>query len=161
MNAIEIAKKMETDAIRFYTEAAQKTAHPAGKKMFETITEDEKRHLQIVTNLLKGMDVHVEDVHPMENIKTVFEVMKDEMMERVKATSDDLEAFKIGMKMEKEGLEFYKQLLSESTTEKEKKLYEKLIHEEEEHYKIFANSYDFLNDTGNWFMWEDHSIVEG
>jgi rubrerythrin len=83
------------------------------------------------------------------------------MMERVKATSDDLEAFKIGMQMEKEGLEFYRNLLAEATTEKEKNLYEKLIHEEEEHYNIFANTYDFLNDTGNWFMWEDHSIVEG
>ncbi|MDH3258787.1 MAG: rubrerythrin, partial [Deltaproteobacteria bacterium] len=35
MNAFEIAKKMETDAIRFYAEAAQKTQYPAGKKMFE------------------------------------------------------------------------------------------------------------------------------
>jgi rubrerythrin len=161
MNAFEIAKKMETDAIRFYAEAAQKTNHPAGKKMFETIIKDEKRHLEIVNNLLKGMDIHIEDVHPIKNIKTVFESMKDEMMERVKATSDDLEAFKIGMKMEKEGLEFYRNLLAEATTEKEKNLYEKLIHEEEEHYNIFANTYDFLNDTGNWFMWEDHSIVEG
>jgi rubrerythrin len=161
MNAFEIAKKMETDAIRFYAEAAQKTNHPAGKKMFETIIRDEKRHLEIVNNLLKGMDIHIEDVHPIKNIKTVFESMKDEMMERVKATSDDLEAFKIGMKMEKEGLEFYRNLLAEATTEKEKNLYEKLIHEEEEHYNIFANTYDFLNDTGNWFMWEDHSIVEG
>ena len=161
MNAFEIAKKMETDAIRFYAEAAQKTNHPAGKKMFETIIKDEKRHLEIVNNLLKGMDIHIEDVHPIKNIKTVFESMKDEMMERVKATSDDLEAFKIGMQMEKEGLEFYTNLLAEATTEKEKNLYEKLIHEEEEHYNIFANTYDFLNDTGNWFMWEDHSIVEG
>ena len=161
MNAFEIAKKMETDAIRFYAEAAQKTNHPAGKKMFETIIRDEKRHLEIVNNLLKGMDIHIEDVHPIKNIKTVFESMKDEMMERVKATSDDLEAFKIGMQMEKEGLEFYRNLLAEATTEKEKNLYEKLIHEEEEHYNIFANTYDFLNDTGNWFMWEDHSIVEG
>jgi len=129
--------------------------------MFETIIRDEKRHLEIVNNLLKGMDIHMEDVHPIKNIKTVFESMKDEMMERVKATSDDLEAFKIGMQMEKEGLEFYRNLLAEATTEKEKNLYEKLIHEEEEHYNIFANTYDFLNDTGNWFMWEDHSIVEG
>ena len=70
--------------------------------MFETIIKDEKRHLIIVTNLLKGMDIQIEDVHPINNVKTVFEAMKGEMMERVKATSDDLEAFKIGMKMEKD-----------------------------------------------------------
>jgi len=161
MNAIEIARKMETDAIKFYTEAARKTKYPAGKQMFETIIADEKRHLEIVNQLLKGLDVHVEDVHPVENIKTVFEEMKDKMMEKVEATSDELEAFRIAMQMEKEGLEFYKKLSSESETEKEKTLYGKLVREEQQHYDIFANTYNFLNDTGNWFMWEEHSIVEG
>jgi rubrerythrin len=161
MNAIEIARKMETDAIKFYTEAAQKTKYPAGKQMFESIIVDEKRHLEIVNQLLKGLDVHVVDVHPMKNIKTVFEEMKDKMMEKVEATSDELEAFSIAMHMEKEGLEFYRKLSSESETEKEKALYEQLVKEEQQHYDIFANTYNFLNDTGNWFMWEEHSIVEG
>jgi len=129
--------------------------------MFETIVDDEKKHLEVVCNILKGMDVHVDDVHPMQNVKTVFEKMKDQMMQKVEATSDELEAFKIAMQMEKEGIDFYRKLASEAKTDKEKQLYEKLILEEEHHYKIFANTYDFLKDTGNWFMWDDHSIVEG
>ena len=161
MNSIEIARKMETDAIKFYTEAAKKTKYPAGRKMFETIINDEKRHLDIVNRLLKGLDVQMQDVHPMKNIKTVFEEMKDEMMEKVEATSDELEAFKIAMQMEEKGLEFYKKLLSEAETEKEKALLHKLVGEEQAHYNIFANTYNFLDDTGNWFMWEEHSIVEG
>lgn len=161
MNAIEIAKKMETDAVKFYSEAAKKTGYPAGKKMFETVAADEKRHLEYVNKLLKGLDVQIEDVHPIENIKTVFEEMKDEMMEKVQATADELEAFSIAMKMEKEGIEFYKKLLSGATSAKEKTLYEKLIKEEEQHYSIFANTHNFLDDTGNWFMWKEHSIVEG
>jgi rubrerythrin len=161
MNAIDIAKKMETDAIKFYSEASEKTQYPAGKKMFETIVVDEKRHLKIVTDMLKGMDVQVDDVHPIENIKTVFEQMKDQMMEKVEATTDELEAFKIAMAMEKQGIEFYRKLSEDAVSDKEKALYEKLIREEEAHYNIFANTYNFLDDTGNWFMWEDHSIVEG
>jgi len=161
MNAMEIAKKMETDAIKFYTEAAKKTRYPAGKKMFETVTEDEKRHLEIVKKLLQGLDIHMEDVHPMKNIRTVFESMKEEMMKKVEATTDELEAFRIAMRMEKEGLEFYRKLLSEAKTEKEKTLFQKLISEEEQHYAIFENTYNFLEDTGNWFMWDEYSIVEG
>ena len=101
MNVIEIARKMETDAIAFYSQAAEKTQCAAGEKMFETIAQDEKGHLEIVNNLLKGLDIHVEDVHPIQNVKTVFEAMKDDMMEKVEATPDDLEAFKIAMEMEK------------------------------------------------------------
>ncbi len=161
MNAIEIARKMETDAIRFYTEAAGKTRYPAGKKMFETVAIDEKRHLEIVNKFLKGLEIHMEDVHPINNIKTVFETMKDKMMEKVQATSDELEAFKIAMQMEKEGIEFYKKLMSEAKPGKEKMLFEKLIREEQQHFAIFENTYNFLMDTGNWFMWDEHSIVEG
>ena len=161
MNAIEISIKMEKDAISFYSEAAEKTSNPVGKKMFLTITEDEKRHLEMLSQIFKGLDITIEDVSPMKNIKTVFESMKDEMMQKVEATTDELEAFKIAMQMEKEGMEFYEKAVSEVTSEKEKKLFERLAREEQQHYNIFANTHNFLSDTGNWFMWEEHSIVEG
>ncbi len=161
MNAIEIAIKMETDAINFYSEAAGKTQNPVGKKMFLTITEDEKRHLETLSQIFKGLHIEMKDVSPMKNIKTVFEKMKDGMMQRIKATTDELEAFKIAMQMEKEGVEFYKKAASEAKTEKEKSLFERLVKEEQEHYSIFSNTYFFLSDTGSWFMWEEHSIVDG
>jgi rubrerythrin len=87
--------------------------------------------------------------------------MKNEMMERVEVTKDDLEAFKIAMQMEKEGVEFYSKAASDAKTEKEKALFGRLVKEEEEHYNIYANTYFFLSDTGSWFMWEEHSIVDG
>ena len=161
MNAIEVSIKMEKDAISFYSEAAEKTVSPVGKKMFMTITEDEKRHLEMLSQIFRGLDITIEDVSPMKNMKTVFESMKDEMMQKIEATTDELEAFKIAMQMEKEGMEFYEKAVSEVTTEKEKALFERLAQEEQQHYNIFANTYSFLDDTGNWFMWEEHSIVEG
>ncbi len=161
MNVFEIAIKMEKDAISFYNEASRKTASPIGKKMFLTIAEDEKKHLEILSQIFKGLDITINDVSPMENIKTVFEEMKNEMMQKVAATTDELEAFKIAMQMEKSGMEFYKKAATGAKTDKEKSLFAKLIKEEQQHYDIFANTYNFISDTGNWFMWEEHSIVEG
>lgn len=161
MNAIEISIKMETDAIKFYKEAAEKCNHAVGKKMFLSIADDEKRHLEMLSQILKGLDLKIQDVSPMKNVKTIFEKMKDEMMQRVEATKDELEAFRIAMDMEKEGMEFYKKSAAEAKAEKEKQLFERLSHEEEQHYNIFANTHFFMSDTGNWFMWEEQSIVEG
>jgi rubrerythrin len=129
--------------------------------MFQTIAEDEKRHLEMISQIIKGLQVTPKDVSPMNNVKTVFESMKGEMMKKVEATSDELEAFKIAMQMEKEGKEFYKKMLSTAKTDKERSLLEMLIREEEQHYAIFANTHEFLADTGNWFMWEERGIVEG
>ncbi|MBS1233138.1 MAG: rubrerythrin subfamily [Nitrospirae bacterium] len=161
MNAIEIAIKMEKDAIDFYSKAAEKTSHPAGKKMFQSITEDEKRHLSMLSQIFKELDIKMDDVSPMRNMQTIFESMKNSMMKRVMATQDELEAFKIAMQMEQEGVAFYKRVETETRKEKEKALFERLIKEEQQHYDIFANTYNFMNDTGNWFMWEEHSIVDG
>ncbi len=58
MNAIEIAIKMEKDAIDFYKEAAKKTKNPVGKKMFLTITVDEKRHLQMLSQIFEGLEIN-------------------------------------------------------------------------------------------------------
>jgi rubrerythrin len=161
MDSLDMAKKMEKDAILFYTEAAGKTKYAAGKKMFQTIAEDEKRHLEMITQIIKGLKVTHADASPMKNVKTVFEAMKDEMMKKVRATSDELEAFKIAMQMEKEGKEFYQKMLAASKSDKERSLLERLIKEEEQHYAIFANTHEFLADTGNWFMWDERGIVEG
>ena len=161
MNAIEIAINMEKDAIKFYNEAAGKVEHSVGKKMFLTIAEDEKRHLEMLSQIFKGIDITIKDVSPVKNIKTIFETMKNEMMQVVEATMDELEAFKIAMKMEKEGIEFYRKAANEARQKKETALFERLIKEEQQHYDIFANTYFFLSDTGSWFMWEEHSIVDG
>jgi len=161
MDALEMAMKMEKDAIMFYSEAARKTKYPVGKKMFDTITEDEKRHLEMISQIIKGLNVTPKDVSPMKNVKTVFESMKNEMMKKVEASADELEAFKVAMRMEQEGMEFYKKMLAGAKKEKEKALLEKLIQEEQQHYAIFANTYQFLAETGNWFLWEERGIVEG
>jgi len=161
MNAIQIAINMEKDAIDFYTKAAEKTSHPAGKKMFLSVTEDEKRHLEMLSAIFKEVDIRINEVSPMKNIRTVFETMRDSMMQRVEATKDELEAFKIAMQMEKEGIEFYKKVQTETNQPKEKALFERLIKEEEQHFAIFSNTFNFMNDTGSWYMWEEHSIVDG
>jgi len=161
MNAIEISIKMETDAIAYYSEAAEKTENPVGKKMFQSIIGDEKRHLKMLEDLFKGLDITIKDVSPMENVKTVFEQHRDDMKERVPATANEMDALKVAMGMEKEGIEFYTKAAANAKTDKEKALFERLAQEEKQHYQVFANTHFFMSDTGSWYMWEEHSIVEG
>jgi rubrerythrin len=161
MKATEIAIKMETDAVKFYTEAAERVSSRAGKKMFLSIAEDEKRHIEMVKALINGMGISQDNVDPMKKVITVFESMKDQMQEKIASTKEDSEALTIAMQMEKEGFEFYKKTAAEATDENSKTLFSRLVHEEEKHYEMFMNTLNFLNDTGNWFMWQEHSIVEG
>jgi len=161
MKSVELALKMETDAVKFYTEASGKVSHPVGKKMFLTIAEDEKNHIKMIEEVLKGLELTIREANPVKAVKTIFEEMKDKMMDRLEADTDDLEAFRIAMEMEKQGIDFYKKVKEEVKTDKEKKLFDRLIYEEQQHHKIFSETYNFLKDTGNWFMWKEFSIAEG
>lgn len=160
-DAIETAIKMETDAIAFYAEAAHKTSHPFGKEMFKGFIKDETRHLTMLQDMFKGVDFEVELVRPLDTIKTVFSLLKNEMMQRVKAMDNEMEAVNIALKFEKEGFDFYRKSASQAVTPKEKALFEKLSVEENDHYTILLETQKFLENTGQWYMYEERGIVEG
>ena len=159
--AIETAVKMETDAMKFYHEAAQRTSHPFAKRMFEGFIRDESRHLKMLNDILGGLDLKIVKVHPKSEIKTVFSELKDQMLKRISASTDEMEAVKVALDFEEKGYGFYKTALSEAADEIEKKLFSVLADEEQEHYTILQNTYSFLKDTGDWFMWEEQGILEG
>jgi len=159
--AIETAIKMETDAMKFYREAVGKTTHPLGKRIFEGFVVDEMRHLKMLQDIMNDLDIEVQFVHPKQDIKTIFSELKDEMMQRVTATSSEKDAVKIALDFERGGYHFYEKAAQEAQGEKEKKLFEVLTLEEKRHYELLENTHRFLEDTGDWFMWEEHGILEG
>ena len=159
--AIQTSIKMETDAIAFYEEAACKTSHPFGKEMFRGFVKDESRHLRMLQELFRGIDIRFEFQRPKDTIKTVFSEQKDAMMERVKALENELEALKIAMKMEKDGYDFYMAAAAKTGSTQEKELFERLAVEENDHYAILNETFSFLDNTGQWYMYEERGIVEG
>jgi len=160
-DAIETAIKMETDAIAFYSEAANKTSHPFGKEMFRGFVKDETRHLKMLQDLFRGININIELIRPKDSIKTVFSMLKDEMMQRVKVMENEMEAVNIALKFEKEGFDFYKGSAVKAESPKEKELFEKLSVEENDHYTILLETQKFLENTGQWYMYEERGIVEG
>jgi len=160
-NAIETAIKMETDAIAFYGEAMKKCTHPYGKKMFEVMMKEEEVHLKLLKEFFTAAEIARRATSFRDEVKTIFETMKPEMMGRVEASKDELEALKIGMEMEAEGKDYYDDRAAATTDPKEKALFQRLSGDEQEHYRIFADSYSFLKDNSDWNLWEERAIYEG
>jgi len=166
---INAAIKMEKDGIDFYKKSADKVSHPFGKEMFLSFMKDEERHLNTLKEILTDLDFSdfekYFDKTPQEEIKTVFNQIKDEMKKEVTAGPDELEILEIGMKMEDKSVGFYQNWLEETSikkaNKKAKKLLERLVLEEKEHYKILENTYSFLKDSGKWFLWEEKALIDG
>jgi len=162
MNALEIAAKMEQEAVAFYKQCAAKTTNPIGKKMFLSIVEDEQYHFDCAVNIKNNSQKFTPaKTTPVEDMKKIFDEHKQAMLEKMPSTADELEALKIAMKMEEEAIAFYKKASTLSANANEKHFFDCLIKDEEEHFHIFQNTYSFLEDSGNWYMWEEKGIVEG
>jgi len=161
MNVIEMAIKMEQEAVDFYTKCAEKTNNPVGKKMFLSIAEDEKHHISCAIHVKQKKEFSPAETRPMQDMKKIFEQNKDFMLERISSTTDELQALDMAMKMEEDAIKFYNNAAAQTSDPAEKAFFACLIQDEEEHFAIFQNTYSFLSDSGNWFMWDEQGIVEG
>jgi rubrerythrin len=88
-------------------------------------------------------------------------MLKDHMMQRAEAIQSEMDAVKIALDMEKAGFDFYKKAAANAPTPEEKKLFERLTIEENDHFSILNETYTFLENTGQWFMYEERGILEG
>ena len=55
IDALKIGIQAEKDSILYYTEAVKNTRHEGGKKAFEQLTDEEKKHLRILTEHLRTL----------------------------------------------------------------------------------------------------------
>ena len=164
--AISLAIKLEEDGIDFYQKGSEKTFHPLGKKMFLSFAEDEKRHLTALKEILANLKFSdfsrfFQEKRPREKIKTVFGEIKNEIKEKIAANPDELEALKIGMDMESKSVEFYQGALGKTQDSYQKDFFRRLIEEEKEHYQLLQNTYSYLKDSGDWFLWEEKALLNG
>lgn len=166
-NPIKIAMKMEVDGISYYTECAEKTNNPLGKKMFLSLVEDEKRHLKALETLFKEVDYTtmlklLQESSPENKITTVFSHDdKETTVALNNVDPDDIKALETAMQMEKSGYDYYCELAEREGNEDGKKLYELLAREENGHYTLLSNTHTYLNDTGNWFLWGEEGMIDG
>ena len=138
----------------FYQKAAEKTMNPIGRRVFLSVMEDENRLLEDFKGIPKERNMGARGTAcPTKMIKG--------FLEKIKATTDDVEALKIAMEMEKESIELYEKLSKKVRTTKEKALFQDLLNEEQQRYAEFSDTCLFLSDSRSWFMWDEHSIMDG
>ncbi len=156
--AIEVAVKMEKDAIEFYREALDKTDHPTGVKIFEQFMKVELKHLKMLKDIVKKIDPRAKLIFPTNNVETVFTKNWDKMKDKVDVTTDEFDAIKIALEFEKKGYDFYKKFSEEAESVEEKKLFTILASHEEGHFNFLDKVYKHIKDTGAWSDLEDLEI---
>ncbi|MDO3376565.1 ferritin-like domain-containing protein [Geoalkalibacter halelectricus] len=152
--------KMETDAEAYYKKLAEETNVEGIRNIFLDLAADEKKHYQIFEAMKARTDLSaMEDSKALESAKNAFEKL---LGQRPAAgeIKGDLDAYQHAMKMEAEGARVYEEALARETNPEVQNLLKRVIAEEQKHFNIIQNVYDFVNAPNEFLAWREFSNVE-
>ena len=159
---LETARQTEQDGLKFYEDAAAKTANPLANRMFESLAEAEEKHLAMVESLAAG-DFRVTPYvgEFPETLRNVFADMPESLRAKAVSNPGDLEVLNLAIEMEDRSLAFYRGWAGKAAAPEARKLCERLAAEEEDHWKILTGTAEYLENTGNWFMVQEGWTFDG
>ncbi len=165
--ALEIALTNEKREGEFYRKHAQRTKDPLGKKMFDTLADDENEHYNRILELHKKLSnegkwpetvpLKVKDTEVKDVLKAVVEGVDTS----VEADTDDLEAVRIAIEFETKGEKFYKNLRESVEDPQEQTFYGLLESIEREHRLSLQDTYDYFKDPEGWFERMEKPHLDG
>jgi rubrerythrin len=119
-----------------------------------------KKHYQIFEAMKARTNLHsMEDSQALDKAKNAFE----KLLKEKPAAGDikgDLDAYQHAMKMEAEGARVYEEALARETNPDVKSLLQRVIKEEQKHFNIIQNVYDFVNAPNEYLEWGEFSNLE-
>jgi len=151
----------------FYLEAAKRSKHAAGTKMFESLARDEEMHLKVLEQQYhaitkQGQWLTMDDARKAKAPAPKLNLFPTGVEKQLPAGADDLKALEIAMGFEKRGYDLYKTAAESSADLTARAMYEFLVQEEGRHYELIQNSLEYLRDKGMWyFQDQEKPIFEG
>jgi len=161
---LESAIQMEKDGIEFYTEAAGKIENPMGSRMFNSIVEDEKRHLKKLENVSQNIGL-VDVGKPAagtlnRRLKTIFSEIPEDVQESLNVHTQELKVISAAIRMEEEGIRFYSENRA-NLEGKAKELCSFIVEEERNHRNILQNTLQYLEENSSWNVETENWFFEG
>lgn len=149
MNILEFAINMELEGERYYTEQAEKNKGNNLYSVFSSLADDERTHADILQKKLGHLSYKMEENKTLVNLKNVFKDA-EHFKSDIKEIPNQLDFYKMALGKEKESIDLYKRLLSETTGEEDSVFYNFLISQEEEHYEIIDGLIALLECAESW-----------
>ena len=152
-NAIEEEKKGE----KLFKDLAEKVTDPLAKRLFETLAEDEVRHLKFLIEEKENLIKKGEWKEENEEIEIKLfklpkiDIFKDLSPKKVESNLDDIKALELAVEIEDNIHNFYYDLAEKIDDPLGKELILKLAKAEEAHYLILQSELDYINRVGFWF----------
>ena len=159
MNIFEFAKKMELDGKAYYEKLADETPIAGLKAIFTNLAADELKHYNTIKELQAGSAGVMAETKVLEETKNLFQVLvKDK--DTANSLKKSLDGYEHARKVEADSVRFYEDMAKKETNPANAKLIQKIIKEEQAHYNILDNLYDYTLAPQNYLEWAEFSNIK-
>jgi rubrerythrin len=134
MNDYNFAIMMENEGEKFYREQALKNKDNALYPICQSLSEDEKRHAQIIENKMNQMPYVLGSMDTLTKAKSVFEGLGDFKLPQ-KETLNQFDFYRIAVDIEQKSIELYMGFKANAQNDKEQELLDYLIGQEKQHFE--------------------------
>jgi rubrerythrin len=159
--ALEILKTailLEKRGKAFYEKMAEQTESPEAKKIFTTMAEEEKAHVEFLSvqfnNFIKEGKFSRPEIANGETEDISHEILSPKLVKEISAASFEAAAISAAMDFETRAVELYSRRSEESSDPNEKEMYRWLANWESGHHKILHD----LNEALKESIWYDNQF---
>jgi len=160
--ALDVLKQgMNTEiwGLAFYQEAVKRTQAKDGQSVFQSLIEEEQKHLDILRGQYAAVSgqsewVTVEQARALASSvdpKDIFPKASS-ASNLIPADATDEQALQMAMDFEQRGYTLYTQEAVAAASAEEKALWEWLAKAENGHYTYLQKTLDFLTTNGTWYF---------
>ncbi len=160
-SALDILKSallLERRGRAFYTTAAQQAGDNAVRLFFETLADEENRHIRVLSEqfaaISRGRSFSFPPAAEEEQTSAAQLVLNGEMQARITAADFEAAAISAAMAMEERAVRLYTRRATESRDNGEKALYRWLSQWESQHLEALAA----IDRTLTEKIWNDNSF---
>jgi len=159
--ALEVLKSailLEKRGKAFYEKMAEQTTSAEARKIFTTMAEEEKAHVEFLSvqfvNFFKEGKFLKPDTGFNQTEDISHEVMNPELIKQISAASLEAAAISAAMDFETRAVELYSKRAAEADDPNEKEMYRWLADWESGHHKILYDLNEALKET----IWYDNQF---
>ena len=161
MNIFEFAVNFERENRDYYLERSKNTDNSYLKSLFQELAEEEKKHEEIVKELMSEKKTEYVKSNIIDSARVAFQKMADDLPKNVLPT-EEIHIYKQAVELEMKSKEYYLSKAEETDLEYVEKTFRQLAKEEEKHQLIMENITEMVDrpntwlDDAEWYHMEDY-----
>jgi rubrerythrin len=169
LEILDKAVKFEETGMAFFLDRAENAPSEMERNLFRSLAEDEKGHKAyllkikgqlLATNNPDEMEPDEDDGHH-RSVREIFEQALEQASDPYQAEPTELEIIKGAMDVERKGYTMYSAAVETVSSERAKDIFRHLAREEQHHYSLLKDTYDYLADPEGFNGFDESPMLDG